>query len=125
MSLAQRVKEIIEDIPEEKFCEGTIYQNGRCCLMGHYIKETNNNLFEDYLNLMRSGDTIGLQDNITYTSVNHNELAVSIEKFLFSKIGKKVGFYIVNDNHNESPYKSPSIKERNMMLLEDMIESGY
>lgn len=101
----QQIIDIIQPIPETKFCV-LDYQNniGQCCFLGHIHKHINGNAYGD-------GNGFGARD--------------LTKKFLKEKYNIQANGANVNNDTGVNGYNEATPKKRIMHLLTDMLEAGY
>lgn len=122
---ASEIKELIKDIPDDKWAKGDIINRKDCCCLVGNIE-------------LKSGTPIEevrkMNHDYKMFTTNIKEL---LEKFYKEVFGFEFDFYIVNDNN--IPYQknakgvpelkaiseNSNIKQRNLMLLDLMISKGY
>lgn len=116
-TFVQKIKELIAPIPQDEFIADLFTdQEGKCCVLGHVIRLTSNDPKDYNSDMLLRGDTTSTAEKLRTESM----------KFMKEKYDLDYTNIIHANNSNRvNGYTNPSIKDRVMHVLDDMIKAGY
>lgn len=113
----KQIKEIIEPIPADKFCTGSLgYEDGSSCYLGHIYRKMN-----------KDRNILGIKfnnPNKTGTSSGGSFFgAAELTKNMLKEVHNiEASAFSVNDGEHINGYTEPVIKDRLMHMIEDGIK---